>query len=94
MDFRFEYRRKPPEEHELRGDQRVEADRVKRMRGLALGISIPMTLVAGPLLGWLLGAWLDRLLGTGYWLVVMIVLGTIGGFVAMIEALIMLGRQR
>jgi len=43
---------------------------------------------------WLIGAWLDRLLGTGYWLVVMIVLGTIGGFVAMIEALIMLGRER
>lgn len=94
MDFRFKFRRKRPEEGELRGEQRQEADRRKRMRGLALGFSIPMTLIAGPLLGWLIGAWLDRLLGTGHWLIVMIVLGTVAGFVGMIEALVILGREQ
>ena len=94
VDYRFKYRRTRAEPHESAEEERVERDRLKRMRGLAIGVSIPMTLVAGPLVGWLVGSWLDRMLGTGYWMVILIVLGTAAGFVAMIEALIVLGRQQ
>lgn len=93
MDFRIKYDRKRPDKYERANEARTERDRLKRMRGLAIGLSIPMTLIGGPVAGWLLGLWMDNLFQTGYWLIVMIVLGTIAGFVAMIEMLVKLGRQ-
>jgi F0F1-type ATP synthase assembly protein I len=93
VDFRFKYRRKKPADHELADEARRERDQLKRMRGLAIGLSIPMTLVGGPVAGWLLGAWMDSLFSTSYWTIVMVVLGTVAGFVAMIEMLIKLGRE-
>lgn len=94
MDFRFKFRRHRAEKHEVANEQRIERDRVSRMRGLAVGMSIPMTLIAGPLLGWLAGAWLDGYLGTSYWTAVLIILGTIAGFIGMIEMLVLLGRMK
>jgi F0F1-type ATP synthase assembly protein I len=94
VDFRFKYRRHRAEPHELANKERIARDRLTRMRGLAIGMSIPLTLVAGPLVGWLAGSWLDRLLGTSYWLIALIVVGTVAGFVAMIEALVVLGREQ
>lgn len=93
MDFRFKYDRKKPAEHELAEQARAEHDRLKRMRGLAIGLSIPMTLIGGPVAGWLLGVWMDSLFGTTYWMIVMVVLGAVAGFVAMIEMLVKLGRE-
>ena len=94
MDYRFKFDRKKPAEHERTNHEREERDRFKRMRGLAIGLSIPMTLIGGPVAGWLIGSWLDHALGTGFWMVVMIVLGTAAGFCAMIEMLIKLGREQ
>jgi len=94
VDFRFKFRRQRAKEHEQANEQRIERDRVSRMHGLAVGLSIPMTLIAGPLLGWLAGAWLDRALSTSHWTMMLIVLGTIAGFIAMIEMLVLLGRRK
>jgi len=35
--------------------------------------------------GWLLGHWLDKLLGTGYLEIVCLILGTVAGFVGLIR---------
>lgn len=94
MDFRIQYNRKRSEPHEIRNEQRAERDRFKRMRGLAVGLSIPSLLVAGPLVGWLIGTWLDNRLGTAYWMVILIIAGTLAGFKAMIDMLIKLGREQ
>jgi len=72
----------------------VERDRVKRARALGIGLSIPMTLIGGPLLGWLAGTWLDAKLNTNYWMIILVVLGTAAGFKAMIDMLIKLGRDQ
>jgi len=66
----------------------------KRMRSMAVGLSVPATLVSGPVAGWLIGTWLDNRLGTGYWMVVLIIIGTIAGFKLMIDMLIKLGREQ
>ncbi len=90
MDFRFKYRRHPDSELEKlrqRNEKRQERDRVSRMRGLAYGMSIPMTLAAGPVGGWLLGSWLDRSLNTGFWMITLILLGTIAGLASTIRML-------
>ena len=94
MDFKFRYDRKPRKENELRDERRQESDLKKRMRGLAVGLSIPSTMIAGPLLGWFIGNWLDNRLGTGYWMVVLIIIGTVAGFKVMIDMLVKLGREQ
>jgi F0F1-type ATP synthase assembly protein I len=94
VDFRFKYRRKPPDAAEQRAEERLDSDRVRRVRGLAIGLSIPLSLVAGPLAGWLAGGWLDRTLGTGYWTPVLIVLGTAAGLKMVIDMLIRLGQDK
>lgn len=94
MDFRFKYRRKRPADYELAEEARTERDLLKRMRGLAIGLSIPMTLIGGPVAGWLLGLWMDHLFSTSYWTIVMVVIGAVAGFVAMIEMLVKLGREQ
>lgn len=94
MDFRFKYRRRPLSPEEQAGSERRERDTVLRMRGLAIGMSIPMSLAAGPLAGWLLGSWLDRWLGTAYWSLVLILLGTAAGLKLVIDMLIALSRER
>lgn len=94
MKFHFQFNRKRPDKHERANQRREERDLNKRMRGLSIGLSIPMTLVGGPVAGWLIGSWLDHLLGTGFWMVAMIVIGTVAGFMAMIEMLVKLGREQ
>ncbi|MBN2082055.1 AtpZ/AtpI family protein [bacterium] len=94
MDYRFTYRRKKPEEHEERNEQRDESDRLKRARALGIGFSIPMMLIGGPLVGWLAGTWLDKHFNTGFWMITLVILGTVAGFKTMIDMLIRLGREQ
>lgn len=93
MDFRFQYRRRRSSPEEQQGEQRRESDVLLRTRGLAIGLSIPMSLAAGPLAGWLLGSWLDRTFHTGFWTLTLIVLGALAGLLMVIEMLIKLGKQ-
>lgn len=93
MDYRFKFSRKPPDEHEERAEQRTVSETKRRMRGLAIGMSIPASLVAGPVAGWLVGGWLDHHFGTGYWLIVLILLFTVASIYTVIELLISLGRE-
>lgn len=92
MDFRFKYDREPPDEHVKRGEDRRQTDTTRRVRGLAIGLSIPMMLVSGPIAGWIVGGWLDHKLGTGYWLAVLILLFTAASIYMVIELLTHLGR--
>lgn len=44
---------------------------------MGLAITIPMMLLAGPLVGWFIGSWLDKKFGTNPWLlIILLVLGT------------------
>jgi len=92
VDFRLKYRRKQPTEQQLQGEKQREHEILKRTRGLAIGLAIPFTLASGPLMGWLVGAWLDKLLGTSYWLIVLILAGTIGSLKLTIDMLVRLER--
>ncbi|MCH7471471.1 AtpZ/AtpI family protein [bacterium] len=93
MDFRFKYRRGPVPKEQRKEEERIERDRLTRLRGLAIGISIPASMVSGPLLGWLAGSWLDRALGTGFWMITLVLLGTAAGLKVTFDMLIRLGRQ-
>ncbi len=93
MDYRFKYDRKPPSDEQRRGEERRQSDTSRRMRGLAIGLSIPFSLVAGPVAGWLLGSWLDQRLDTQYWLIVLILLFTAASIYMVIELLAQLGRD-
>jgi F0F1-type ATP synthase assembly protein I len=92
VDYRFKYDRKRPSPERRAEEERIERDRLKRMRGLAIGWSIPFTLAGGPVAGWLLGMALDYGLGTAYWIPVLVIIGTIAGLVASVQLLIQLGR--
>ncbi len=63
------------------------------MRGVAIGLSIPMGMVAGPVGGWLIGSWLDSALGTGFWMITLVCLGTVSGIWMTIEMLMKLGKE-
>ena len=94
MDFRFKYRRTKSSLPEVKREQREQSEVVRRMRGLAVGVSIPMSMVAGPVAGWLIGSWLDQRFGTAYWLPVLILVGTAAGIMMVIEMLVKLGRSQ
>jgi F0F1-type ATP synthase assembly protein I len=93
VDYRFQFRRTrvPPEQQQEQ--LRKEQDTAQRMRGLAFGMVIPMSLVAGPLGGYFLGEWMDRSFHTQYWMPVLIILGMIAGIKMVIDMLVKLGRQ-
>lgn len=63
------------------------------MRGVAIGMSIPMGMVGGPIGGWLVGSWLDKTLGTDFWMITLVCLGTASGIWMTIEMLIKLGKE-
>ena len=60
--------------------RRFFKDYVRAESMVQLAIAIP----AGCLIGWLLGAWLDRHFHTGWIAIAGIVLGAVGGFIQMI----------
>jgi F0F1-type ATP synthase assembly protein I len=93
VDYRFQYRRHKPAPEELEGQKRREKDALIRARGLAIGLSIPMSLAAGPLGGWLLGSWLDRLFHTGFLTLTLILLGTVAGLKMTVDMLAKLSRD-
>jgi F0F1-type ATP synthase assembly protein I len=87
VDYRFKYKRYRPSPEEESEEQRVEHDAHRRMRGLAIGMSIPISLVGGPVGGWLLGNLLDGWLGTGWIMPTLLIAGTIAGFKLTIDML-------
>ena len=71
-------------------EERREDEVERRAKGLAYGLSIPFTLAGGPISGWLLGSWLDKLGGTTeshVWTIVLILLGTAAGLKMTIDML-------
>ncbi len=92
MDHRFTFRRKRPDEHESRREQRENSEVLRRGRGLAIGMSIPLTMLAGPIGGWFLGNWLDSLFGTGWIGLTLLLAGTVAGFKLAIDMLTKLNR--
>lgn len=93
MDFRFKYRRGRPRPEQARTEQERERDTLRRTRGLAIGMTIPMSLIAGPLGGYFIGTWLDHAFHTSYWVAVFVILGAIAGIKMVIDMLIKLGRE-
>jgi F0F1-type ATP synthase assembly protein I len=80
MDFRFKYRRHKPAREELQREAKEVKDSTLRARQLALGLSIPFSLLSGPVGGYFLGHWMDERFNTSYWMPVMIMLGLATGF--------------
>ncbi len=61
-------------------DNKPDNNKFKLARQLGIAVTIPMTLLAGPLVGWFIGSWLDKWFGTKPWLlVILLVLGTVAG---------------
>ena len=45
---------------------------------MGLAITIPMVLASGPLIGWFIGTWLDKKLGTTPWIfIILLILGVV-----------------
>jgi F0F1-type ATP synthase assembly protein I len=93
MDFRFKYNRRRPSPAEEAREEREEVDLVRRTRGLAVGTTIPFALASGPLFGWLVGGWLDKHYGTHFWLVTLILLGTVAGLTMTVQLLTRLNSE-
>lgn len=93
MDFRFQYRRGRPKPEQVRSEREREKDKLRRTRGLAIGMTIPLSMIAGPLGGWFIGAWLDRTFHTSYWVAVFVILGAVAGIKMVIDMLVKLGRE-
>lgn len=93
MDYKFKYDRDRPDEAKQRGMQREQKETTRRMRGMAIGLSIPASMVAGPIAGWLVGGWLDNHFGTGFWMITLILLFTAASIYTVIEMLALLGRN-
>jgi F0F1-type ATP synthase assembly protein I len=87
VDFKFRYNRRRPSPSEQAREKREEADLVRRTRGLAVGTTIPFALASGPVTGWLVGGWLDRKYDTSFWLITLILLGTVAGLTMTIRLL-------
>jgi hypothetical protein len=67
----FDIRRKP-------GQADPEVEMRKSMYAAGIGMSIPFVLLSGPLLGWLLGVWLDGRYGTSWITAVAVLVGLAG----------------
>lgn len=93
MDFRFRYRRGRPVKEELERERREEKDASLRAKQLAIGLSIPFSLLSGPIGGYFLGQWLDERLNTSYWMPVMIMIGLAAGFKMVLDQLAYLGKS-
>lgn len=50
--------------------------------------AIAMALPGSALGGYFIGSWIDHGLGTGYWKIVCLILGIVGGFVQLIRELV------
>lgn len=93
VDFRFKYRRQRPAKEELAREVKEERDVNLRARQLAIGLSIPASLISGPLFGYFTGKWLDDHFHTGFWMITMIFLGLAGGFKMVFDQITRLGKS-
>ena len=96
MDFRFRYNRKPPPPEVLAREEQQEEEVERRAQGLAYGLSIPFTLAGGPISGWLLGSWVDKLAHTEQthiWTLVLILIGTAASMKMTIDLLSKLNQK-
>jgi ATP synthase protein I len=58
-----------------------ENEEQKNLRQIGVFITIPFVLAVPPILGWLIGSWLDRFFGVEpYLMYIFLVLGFIAGF--------------
>jgi F0F1-type ATP synthase assembly protein I len=87
MDFRFHYDRHKPPPAVVKQRQRKEQQTVLGGRQLAYGLAIPSIMISGPVGGWLLGSWLDKVLGTQFVMILLILLGVASSFWAVIDML-------
>lgn len=95
MDFKIRYDKHPdaPKTRARRArEARESADTSLRMRGLAYGFSIPATLASGPVCGWLIGRALDAHYHTGFWMLTLILLGTVASLSMTVQLLLKLSR--
>lgn len=70
-----------------------ERDRRNPWAQIAHYSHIGFVLPAATFVGWLLGAWLDRLLGTQWLFLVGLLLGTVAGFVDLVRTLSQASRK-
>jgi F0F1-type ATP synthase assembly protein I len=87
MDFRFKYDRRPPPPEVEMERKRQQQQAVLGGRQLAYGLAIPSIMVSGPLGGWLLGNFLDNLLGTQFVMILLILIGTASSLKLVIDML-------
>ena len=57
------------------------------LRGIGLAMSIPFMLATGPILGWFIGVWLDKLAGTSFLSFFMLALGFVAGVRSVLRTL-------
>ncbi len=62
-------------------------DASNQYRDLGLAMSIPFMLASGPIIGWLIGKWLDARFGTNWLTLTMLALGFIAGVRSVIRTL-------
>ena len=56
-------------------------DKQKRVRQIGAYITVPFVLAVPPVLGWFIGSWLDKKLGTGpYLMYLFLLIGFVAGF--------------
>lgn len=56
-------------------------DKQKRARQIGAYITVPFVLAVPPVLGWFIGSWLDKKLGTGpYLMYLFLLIGFVAGF--------------
>lgn len=94
MDTRFQFDRHKPSPAVEAARQRKDRETVFNGRALAYGLAIPSMLLSGPLGGWLIGSWLDKLFGTQFVMILLILLGVASSFWAVIDMLTHLNRTK
>ena len=59
-------------------EPKPDNQKYKLARQMGLAITIPMVLASGPLIGWFIGTWLDKKLGTTPWIfIILLILGVV-----------------
>ena len=74
--------------------ERKPDDKFKLARQMGIAITIPMVLLAGPLVGWFIGSWLDKKFGTEPWfLTIMLIMGLAAGIRQTIQLIKQISRD-
>jgi len=90
-DDLFELKRKYGRTDKKKRDQQLDSADYIRLTGL--GMTIPFAFLAGPLMGYFVGAWLDGHYGTGWITGVAVLLG-LAGSIRLVISLVQQMQQR